>query len=191
MRYSAYETAISMKAGDGNISLADEHRSYFDRHGWDGRHYIFYTPPKEPTGNSVMAVTKEENVAHISFPIFFSYRKSSASVYKEMVKTLINRFMPNNLIKSLDMPSTSRITLTGNDEYKLLHIKVTYPEVKGGRGIIEEHNELIGGKVVAIKGEYSSVARLPDKAEIASQIKDGYTYLTLPEIVGYGMFLLK
>ena len=105
-----------------------------------------------------------------------------------------NETLPSARISSIIFFSTSEKEmrrLSKNFMAGLLHIKVTYPEVKGGRGIIEEHNELIGGKVVAIKGEYSSVARLPDKAEIASQIKDGYTYLTLPEIVGYGMFLLK
>lgn len=191
MRYSAYETAISMKAGVGNISLADEHCSYFDKYGFDGRHYIFYTPPKEPTGNSVMAVTGAENVAHIAFPIFYAYRKSSSAVYRDMVKTLIERFMPNNLIKTQDMPSTSRITLTGNDEYKLLHVKVTYPEIKGTRGIIEEHNELLPGKTVAVKGEYSCAVRLPDEKPIGLEVRNGYSYLTLPSIVGYDMFLLK
>ena len=68
MRYSEYETAIAMKAGEGNTSLADEYCSYFEKSGWDGSHYIYYTPPKEATGNSVMAITAQENVAHISFP---------------------------------------------------------------------------------------------------------------------------
>ncbi len=191
MRYSEYETAISMKAGEGNISLAEEHRSYFDKSGWDGRHYVFYTPPKEPTGNSVMAVNKEENVAHIAFPIFLAYRKSSATVYKDMIKTLIERFMPDNLIKAENMPSTSRITLTGNDEYKLLHVKVTYPEIKGRMGIIEEHTELPAGKTVLVKGEYNSVSVLPLESPVSSEIINGYTKITLPQITGYAMLLLK
>jgi hypothetical protein len=108
-----------------------------------------------------------------------------------MVKALIERFLPDNLIKATEMPSTSRITLTGKDGYKLLHVKVTYPEIKGGRGIIEEHTELPAGKTVAVKGEYKTVVRLPEKAPVKSEIRDGYTYITLPEIVGYDMFLIQ
>ena len=191
MRYSEYETAMSMKAGDANTSLADEYRSYFDKSGWNGRHYIYYTPPKEATGNSVMAVNSQENVAHITFPIFLAYRKSSSSVYKDMIKVLLKRLVPENLIRTDDMPSTSRITLTGNGDYKLLHVKVTYPEIRGGMGIVEEHTELIAGKTVAIKGEYREVCSLPDMLSVKSEIKDGYTIITLPQIIGYNMFLLK
>ena len=63
--------------------------------------------------------------------------------------------------------------------------------MRGKLGVIEEHNVLPEGRTVAVKGEYSCVMRLPDKAPVKSDIKDGYTYLTLPEIVGYDMFLLK
>lgn len=191
MRYAVYDTAIAMKEGEGNISLAQEYNTYFDKIGWDGRHFIFYTPPKDATGNSVMAVNAQNNVAHISFALFRSYYVSFGRVYKNMIRTLLERFMPDNLIKAAEMPSTSRVTLTGNDDYKLLHVKVTYPEVRGKLGIVEEHTELNAGKVVAVRGEYKTVKLLPTEVPVSSEIKDGYTYITLPNIVGYDMFLLK
>ena len=191
MRYASYNTGIAMKAGEGNTSLAEEYNTYFDKLGWNGKHYIFYTPPKEATGNSAMAVNKENNVAHISFSLFRTYYVSFGLVYKNMIRTLLERFMPDNLIKAESVPSTSRVTLTGNDDYKLLHVKVTYPEVRGNLGIVEEHTELNAGKVIAVRGEYKSVSLLPSETPVSSEIKDGYTYITLPSIVGYDMFLLK
>ena len=191
MRYSQYDTAIRMKPLNGSTSLATEYNSYFDECGWNGKHFVFYTPPKASTGNSVVAINDKQNVAHISFPIFLSFTKAFAKVYKIMVRDLIERFMPDNLIKAKEMPSTSRITLTGNDEYKLLHVKVTYPEMRGKLGIVDEHTELPAGKKLAVKGEYKSVAKLPDEQPVSFEVKDGYTYITLPEIVGYDMFLLK
>ena len=188
--YSEYETAVSMKVLEG-ISLADEYDSYFEGPGYDGKHFNHYTPPRRATGNSVMALNKSENVAHIAFPIFAAYRKSASPIYKDMIKTLLNRFMPNNLIKADSMPSTSKITLTGNDEYKLLHVKVTYPEIRGKLGVVEEHNILPEGRVVAVRGEYTSVSHLPDMQAQKSEIKDGYTYITLPQITGYDMFLIR
>lgn len=191
MCYAQYETAISMKCRDGAISLADEYNTYFEKPGWDGRHYYFYTPPKEASGNSVIAVNKDGNVAHVAFRIFLSYIKSCAPVIKDTVRRLLERFIPKKLIIASDMPVTSRVTLTGCDSFKLLHVKVTYPEIRGNLGIIEEHNELAAGKTVAVLGEYKSVSRLPEKTPVKSEIKDGYTYVTLPLIKGYDMFILE
>ena len=189
--YSQYETAIRMKAGEKNTTLAEEYDSYFDGPGYDGRHFIYYTPPYKSTGNSVIAVNEEGNVAHISFPIFAAYRKSASPVYKDSIKYLLTSFYPDNLIKAQTMPITSRITLTGNSEYTLLHVKVTYPEIRGKLGVVEEHNLLPEGRTLAVRGKYSSVKRLPDKTNIEFKFEDGYTYITLPEILGYDMFLLK
>ena len=191
MCYSQYETAISMRAGAGNTTLAEEYNSYFKGPGYDGRHFIYYTPPYESTGNSVIAVNSTQNVAHISFPIFSAYRRSASPIYKDAIKYLLDAFYPDHLIKSESLPVTARATLTGNDEYKLLHVKVTYPEIRGKLGVVEEHNVLPAGRIVAVKGEYSSVKRLPDEELMDFEIKDGYTHITLPQIVGYDMFLIE
>ena len=186
-RYSSDEG----KSFSPPLSLADEYDSYFEAPKYDGKHFIYYTPPRRATGNTVVAINAAKSVAHVAFPIFTAYRKTASPVYKDMIKQILDRFMPDNLIKPCNMPSTSRITLTGCEEYKLLHVKVTYPEMRGKLGVIEEHNVLPEGRAVAVKGEYSHVMRLPDKAPVRSDIKDGYTYITLPAIVGYDMFLLK
>ena len=57
--------------------------------------------------------------------------------------------------------------------------------------MVEEHNVLPAGRIVAVKGEYSSVKRLPDEELMDFEIKDGYTHITLPQIVGYDMFLIE
>ena len=85
------------------------------------------------------------------------------------------------------MPKTSRLSITGTDDYKLLHVKVTYPEVRGWTNIVEEHNVLDSGRKVLIKGEFKNVVMLPCETELESEIKDGYTEITLPKIVGYEM----
>lgn len=190
MQYYMYAQGILMKAKDGNISLAEHVLPYFNE-SYDGRDYNFYTPPTASDGHSVALINKEKNVAHISFPIFSAYLASFSEPHKALVKRVLEILYPNNLIKAESLPTTARATLTGNEEYKLLHVKVTYPEFKGTMGIVAEHGELLGGRVIAVRGEYTTVERLPGCDEIKSEIKDGYTYLTLPNIVGYDMFLLK
>ena len=191
MCYAQYETAISMKCRGGAESLADEYDTYFEKPGWDGKHFYFYTPPKQASGNSVVAVNGDGSVAHIAFKIFLSYMNSAAPVSKNIVRTLLERFIDKKLILASNMPSTSRVTLTARDDFKLLHVKVTYPEIRGKLGIIEEHNELPAGKTVAVLGEYKSVSLLPEKTPVHFEFKDGYTYITLPAIKGYDMFILE
>ena len=89
------------------------------------------------------------------------------------------------------IPSTARVTLTGTDDYSLLHVKVTFPEPRGKFDIVEEHVTLKKGAVVKVRGEYERVCLLPAETPIESRIEDGYTVVTLPEITGYDMFLLK
>jgi hypothetical protein len=191
IEYSTYSSAIRMKASEKGTSLASEVDSYFNKKGWNGQHYIFYTPPKSQNGNSAIAINSEGTVAHVAFPLFSAYFESFGSVFKSIIKRLLTIFMPDNLIKAESLPATSRVTLTGKEEYKLLHVKVTYPEIRGKFGIVESHNELKGGKTISVRGEYSEVLRLPDKMKLDSKTENGYTDITLPDIIGYDMFLIK
>ena len=191
MDYSYYRSGICMKAKKGNTSLADTIDGYVPNHGYHNLHNYRYVPPKAKNGNSAVLINKEENVCHISFPIFSDFHSLQPRVYKEIIRIILKKFMPENLIRTNDMPSSSRITVTKGEEYILLHVKVTNPEIRGNRGVVEEHTELLGGKTVAVKGEYKSVSKLPAEEPVESRIENGYTYVTLPQIVGYDMFLLK
>ena len=191
MDYSYYKSGISMRAKLGNTSVADIVCGYFPNHGHHNLHNYRYVPPKEKNGNSAVLINKEENVCHIAFPIFSDFHSFQPRVYKEIIRIILEKFMPENLIRTKDMPSSSRITVTKGEEYSLLHVKVTHPEIRGDRGVVEEHAELLGGKTVAVKGEYKSVSKLPSEEPVVSKIENGYTYVTLPQIVGYDMFLLK
>ncbi|MBR5139948.1 MAG: beta-galactosidase trimerization domain-containing protein, partial [Clostridia bacterium] len=191
MDYSYYKSGISMRAKTDNSSLADIVCGYFPNHGHHDLHNYRYVPPKAKNGNSAVLINKEETVCHIAFPIFSDFHSFQPRVYKEIIRIILEKFMPQNLIKTNDMPSSSRITLTKGEYYTLLHVKVTNPELRGGRGVVEEHTALLGGKTVAVKGEYKTVSKLPSEESVISRIENGYTYVTLPQIVGYDMFLLK
>lgn len=190
MKYSMYVQGILMTAKNEADIRAAHIKPYFSRH-WDGFHGYFYTPPEKETGYTAAAVNKEKNIAHVCFNIFTAYNQYAALFHKNMVRSLLEELLPNQLIKTPGMPSTARVTLTGNDNYKLLHIKVTYPEPRGNFDIIEEHNVLPAGYKVFVRGEYKKVTLLPYETDITSDISNGYTEITLPQITGYDMFLLQ
>lgn len=188
--WNTYSQSILVKAKEGNTTLANHVTAYFN-FDFDGLHYYYYTPPKKATGYAAALVNGAENVAHVSFPLFNAYLETMLSAHKILIKNLIERFMPDNAIKADELPITSRASVTDADGYSLFHVKVTYPEIRKSLGIIEEHNVLPAGRCVGIKGKYQSACRLPDETPIKSEIRGDYTYVTLPEITGYDMFLLK
>ncbi len=189
MPWSMYCEGILMKAKNAADVRAEYVKPYFNKH-WDGRHFYYYAPPEKKTCETAAAVTGP--VAHICFNVFSAYYETATREHKLLVKQLIDELMPDALIKPVSgIPSTARVTLTGTDDYSLLHVKVTFPEPRGKFDIVEEHVTLKAGAVVKVRGEYNTVCLLPAETPVESRIEDGYTVVTLPEITGYDMFLLK
>lgn len=188
MDYGAYsDTGVLIRGSD---VLARYVKSYFDRH-WDGFHGYFYTPPERETGHAAAAVSARGNVCHISFSIFRSYYENAPYAHKALVAQCLERLLPDPLIKTRGIPSTARVTATGRDGYALLHVKATYPEVRGRMNIIEEHASLRAGAEVLIRGDYASARTLPGEEPVAVSREEGYTRVTLPEITGYATVLLE
>ena len=130
-------------------------------------------------------------VGHICFNVFTAHNLVAIKEHKLLVKQLIDELLPEMLIKTKKLPSTARVTLTGTDDYSLLHVKVTYPETRGKFTVVEDHVTQPAGAVVSVRGEYESFLLLPSETPVESKIENGRTIITLPQITGYDMFLLK
>ncbi len=189
MPWAMYKQGILMTANRPEDVRARYVKAYFNVH-WDGMHGYYYTPPEKETGHT--AALRCGNVAHICFPIFEAYYDKAMREHKLLVKQLIDELHPEPLLKPLEgIPSTARVTLTGREGITLLHVKVSYPEPRGRFDIVEEHNIQKVGARVAVRGRYNRVCLLPDEKPVEWQYENGYTIITLPEIVGYDMFLLE
>lgn len=184
MAYSMYsDSGILMKSSH---MLAKYVKSYF-QFEWNGIHGYHYTPPEKETGHAAAAVNAKGNVCHIAFEVFKAYNKSASYPHKALVKQCLNILLPQPIIKAEGLPSTARVTATGCEDYTLVHVKVSYPELRGEISVIEEEGILEEGAVVMVKGEFSNVYTLPEKKELSTVVKDGYTQITLPRVVGYQM----
>ncbi len=190
MDWAMYQPGICVQSKDDRLVIADYVEPYFNRK-WDGMHGYFYTPPKSKNGDAAVLLNDKANIAQIVFRIFDAYYEDAMLVHKELVRDLLKRFLPIPLIRADELPSTARATVTAKNNNHFLHIKVTYPEPRGKFDIVEEHNVLTKGHSVAVRGHFTQVLRLPEQTPINFQYQDGYTVLTLPEITGYDMFLLK
>ena len=178
---------ILMRNNGGNV-FADLVPAYFGEIP-NGIHGCCYRPPMEPVEHA--AAVQNANSAHICFDIFENYGVFFLQAHRELVRQLIESLLPTPLLKTDDLPSTSKLSLTSKAEYDLLHVKVTYPEHRNFRAIIEEHNILEPGKTVQVRGTYRSAHTLPSLAPLELTQENGYTTVTLPRIVGYQMIRLS
>lgn len=190
LRWECYESGVLMEKTEGNTVFAEHITTYFNP-GYDGEHFYFYMPPKGESGYGTALMNREKNVIHVSFPLFRAYGKTFSKAHRILMKHLLAQFIPQKQIRTENLPITARATLTRGEDYTLLHVKVTYPELRGGMGVVEEHNVLPAGRTVAVKGEYSSVSLLPDGQSLPFTVEEGYTRVILPEITGYAMICLK
>ena len=181
--FGQYSLAVKMKS---DYFFAEYIEPYF-RKEFDGIHAYFYNPPYKCHGYS--AVVFNNTKAHIGFNVFEAYLDFGAIYLKNLVKSVIERLLPDPLIKSDSLPAFARTTLMRGKEGDILHIKTTAPEHRGEKGVIEEHLSLPSGRKIEIKGGYKKAYLLPDMKEFNVETFDGYTSLILPEVTGYSPFL--
>ena len=167
--------------------------AYFDKH-FDGEFNFLYIPPEKKTEYSSAVVT--DSIAHISFNIFDAYRKYFLQAHRELIRLLIEKLMPDQLIKASDLPVSSRATVLSNQEKTVLCVKTTFAEIKAefvdkAKGIISDHITVSGGKKVSVKGEYKKATNALTGESVDMIVENGYAHLTLPEINGFIMVVLE
>lgn len=181
-RYNMYAPTLQINVpADGEV-LAWQVEPYFEK-DWDGFHAYRYNPPAKEI--SVPAAIHMGSVCHISFDIFSAYSSYMYPAHRNLVAECIRRLLPNPCFTCEGIPNSARVTMTVKDQQHMIHIKVTYPEMRGTYGIIDEHNYLPAGATVTLQGEYSKVYTAPEQNQLPFECKDGKTVITLPQIHGY------
>lgn len=183
-RYAMYAPTVLTDVPEGAQVLAWQVAPYFEKN-WDGFHAYAYNPPMK--ANGAPAALHMGQVCHISFQVFEAYSRYVYPAHKALVDSCIRRLMPQPSFVCQGIPSTARVTLTAKGQQRMLHVKVTYPELRSKFGIIEEHNCLPAGAKITLQGEYAGVYAAPGKEPLEFAAKDGNTVITLPEICGYLM----
>ena len=184
--WAEYESGILMKNLSGK-RLANYIRPYNKRF-FDGKHGYFYTPPERETEYASAAY--KDGVCHISFKIFTAYATRFLMAHRVLLGQVLSRFIETPLLKT-DLPVYARANLTEKDSKTYLHVRVSFPEKKNAKGVIEEHVTLPSGRVVAVRGIYKKAIDFITNMKITVEHKDGYTKLILPEITGYKVIRLE
>ena len=187
MPVTLYEKGADITARDGTVVLAEIVAPYCSDL-WDGRHGNRYTPPDKRTGRP--AVTLNGRVAHVSHPIFRTYYHSGALPMRQIIANLIDRLLPDPLVRTPGAPAFSRVTVTSQPGRRMVYVLAYLPESRGaGVNTIEEPLELNDYTVaLRLDGRVPRKAYLaPSGDEIDFNIEGNYAAVTIPRVNGWAV----
>ena len=186
-----YERGAAVEAKKGTEVLAKIVSPYYN-HQWDGEHSYAYVPPDKLTDRPV--VTCYRQVAHISNPIFSSYYNDAPLPLRQLVSNLLEKLVPDPMIKISNFPSFGRVTVTKQKNRRMCHILSYLPEHRGEkRNMIEEPIELRDVSL-SLRVDNRSPKRVylaPTKQKLRFEVIDGYIKTIVPVMKGYAMVVFE
>lgn len=191
MPVTLYERGTAIGAQPGTEVLATITAPYYNDH-WDGRHGYRYTPPDRSTG--APAVTVCGRVAHASHPLFHTYYTSGAIPLRQAVANLLERFLPEPLVRAPGAPSFSRVTVTSQPGQRMVWVLAYVPESRGaGVNMIEEPLELSDFTVsLRLDGRTPRRAYLaPGGEKLALAVEGSYATVCIPRVRGWSVVVFK
>ena len=152
---------------------------------WDGRQSYFYRPQGKETAYSAAVVGTHGAVC---FDVFAAYSEAFMQEHKTLVAQMLEHLLPTRAVRVENAPAFARVALT-KGAYTVLHVKATHPEMRTGKGVIEEHH-LMPSCTVSVQGVYKVLA-LPARTFVESRMENGRTVFETGEVYGYRAFLLE
>jgi hypothetical protein len=191
MPVTLYERGTAIAARPGTEVLATITAPYYND-SWDGRHGFRYTPPDATTGRP--AVTMNGRVAHASHPIFRTYYNSGALPLRQIVANLLDRFLPEPLIRAPGAPSFSRVTVTSQPGRRIVYVLAYLPEARGaGVNMIEEPLEL-NDFTFSLRLDGRTPGRVylaPEEEGLDFSVEGGYVGVRIPRVRGWAAVVFE
>ena len=190
MPLSLYSSGIDVDPLPGTIVEANLIKPYYNR-GWDGEYAFYYNPPDKITDKP--ALTINGKVAHFSHRIFSGYSAKASVELRTIFSNVLNKFLPDPLIKYENLPSFSRVFITEQTGRQMVHILSYVPEMRGKVQMIEDPIELRNIKI-SLRNDGKSPKRVylaPDRKKLPFKIRDGYINVTIPASKGYSLVVFE
>lgn len=189
MPLSLYSSGIDVEPLAGTKVEANLIKPYYNR-GWDGEYAFFYNPPDKVTDKP--ALTINGKVACFSHRIFSGYYDQAPVELRTVFANVLDKFLPDPLIRHQNLPSFSRIFVTEQQGRKMIHLLSYVPEMRGSKTqMIEDPIELHNVKI-----SFRSDGMRPKKVYLAPEgislkfgVTDGYINVTIPVSKGYSLIV--
>jgi hypothetical protein len=191
MPLSLYASGIEVGALPGTGVEAFLIKPYYNRH-WDGEHAFFYNPPDKVTGKP--ALTLCAKVAHFSHRIFAGYNRQASVELRQAFANVLNRFLPEPLLKTENLPSFARAFVTAQPGRRIVHLLSYVPELRGEKTEMIEDAAAVVDSKIALKlagPPPRNVSLTPTGKALPFEVQEGYVHLNIPVFKGYAMLVFE
>ena len=130
---------------------------------------------------------------YFSYPIFAAYRHSAPVYLKQIFAHALELILPEPLLRTENLPSFARATVTAQPGRRMVHILSYVPERRREAEVIEESVKLTGVGVSSRIDGYKvrRVYLAPDRRELPFEDQDGYLTTTVPALDGYALVVFE
>jgi hypothetical protein len=166
-------------------------KPYFNRE-WDGIYSNFYLPPDKVT--DLPLVTFKGKIAHVASPIFSAYHGLASVELRTLFSNMLNRLLPNPLLKVSGLPSFGKATVTTQLGRRMAHLINYVPELRGKSEIVEEalFAKMVKVSMLTEDGFNPKTSFLAPSKERLELKRDGdYVSVTVPEMCGYQLVVFE
>lgn len=191
MPHNFYAPGVAMEARNDTEVWARVVTPYYNRH-WDGEHGYLYLPPDKLTEQP--AVTRCQNVGHISHAIFSSYYNCAPVPLRHLVAALSRSLLPDPMVQADDLPSFARVTVMSQPRRRMVHLLSYVPERRGATtDMIEEPIEL-RDVALSLRTDDLPPQRVyvaPQGEALSFEVRDGYIHTTIPHVPGHAVIVFE
>jgi hypothetical protein len=182
-----YRAGSYVQPAEGAAAMGEVYQPYFNR---APEHFSSHaqTPYDKPTGHPVAVIGEDNNIAYIYAAAFRGYREDAFFVYKEIVARLLEKLLPEPLVRPGQnvSPAMEIAVLRQEKENRLVvHVVNFQPQRRTTTNEFIEAAVPVNEVAFAVKtGKAPTrVVLVPSGEEIAFEQKDAYCHVTLPVVL--------
>jgi len=160
---------------------------YFNK-GYDAEHCFYYTPPNQLTNKA--AVIRCGNIIHFSHPVFSIFHQYGPLYIRQMIANALKELLPEPLLKTANLPSFARTSISSQDKRRTVYIMGYVPENRGENSVMIEDRILMRNIKLSLRFDGrppQKVSLAPNGPELPFKINGNYIELTVPEVEGFAL----
>jgi hypothetical protein len=186
-----YDRGFAIKALPRVEILAKVWNPYFNR---TYKHFCshFHTPVEKKS--NFPGIIKDGNILYFAHPIFGSYQRHGAKVYKQFVSNCLQLLLEDRIVRT-DAPTTAHITVNHQPLHNryVIHILHYIPERRTDAfDTIEDVIPLYNVNLsLRLPKSVKSAYLVPSKTELQVKTDGEYVSVIVPEIKGHQMVVFE